>query len=253
METAFFKYEGAGNDFIMVDNRHMDFPAGEGLILRLCDRHFGIGADGLILLQEEPGFDFRMVYFNSDGRESTFCGNGGRCAAAFARQLGIVSDAASFIARDGKHEATFHGELVRLKMTDTIFPVKSGSGYTLFTGSPHYCEFVADVLQADVFGEGRRIRKSFGEEGINVNFIEKKDGRIFIRTYERGVEDETLSCGTGVTAAALLAAAEGYQSPVEVETRGGILSVEYSPSANGFAHVFLTGPARLVFSGSIRL
>jgi len=253
METAFFKYEGTGNDFIMVDNRRMDFPVGESLIQRLCDRRFGIGADGLILLQEEVGFDFRMVYFNSDGRESTFCGNGGRCAAAFARQLGIVSEKAFFIAKDGLHEATFMEEMVRLKMCDAEFPRVSGNGFVVFTGSPHYLQFVSDVKKEDVFNSGRKIRESFGEEGINVNFIEKMQDGISIRTYERGVEDETLSCGTGVTAAALLVAGEGFQSPVRVESRGGELSVEFAKSEKGFNSVFLSGPAKLVFSGKVSL
>ena len=253
MEETFFKYEGTGNDFIMVDNRRLDFPVGDGLIQKLCDRRFGIGADGLILLQEEAGFDFRMVYFNSDGRESTFCGNGGRCAAAFARQLGLVSDKAFFMAKDGGHQATFHGELVRLKMRDTELPEKSGNGFTLFTGSPHYLEFVTELKKVDVFSAGRRIRESFGVDGINVNFVEKKGNRISIRTYERGVEDETLSCGTGVTAAALLVSEEGFFSPVSVESRGGNLHVEFKRSENGFTDVFLTGPAKLVFSGKISL
>lgn len=249
METEFFKYEGTGNDFIMVDNRLKHFHADRNRIEELCNRRFGIGADGLILLEEEEGFDFRMVYFNSDGRESTFCGNGGRCVAAFARQLGIVSDKAFFVARDGSHHASMEGNLVRLKMRDTELPVKSGNGFVLFTGSPHYCEFTTDVSQMDVFREGRRIRQSFGEEGINVNFIERKSGGVMVRTYERGVEDETLSCGTGVTAAALLASEFEFASPVRVETSGGILSVEFSVSGNGFTDVFLSGPARLVFSG----
>jgi diaminopimelate epimerase len=253
METTFFKYEGTGNDFIMADNRRLDFPVGEGLIEKLCNRRFGIGADGLILLQEEAGFDFRMVYFNSDGRESTFCGNGGRCAAAFARQLGIVSDKAVFMAKDGAHEATLKEEMVRLKMRDAELPVKSGEGFTLFTGSPHYLEFVTELKQVDVFSRGRRIRESFGVEGINVNFVENKGDRISIRTYERGVEDETLSCGTGVTAAALLVSEKGFFSPVSVESRGGGLHVEFKRSENGFTDVFLTGPAKLVFSGKISL
>jgi diaminopimelate epimerase len=252
-EIVFYKYEGTGNDFIMLDNRMKKFPVDESLIKHLCDRRFGIGADGLILLEQQDGYDFRMVYFNSDGRESTFCGNGGRCAAAFARQLGLVQDTTYFMAKDGEHQASFEGNQVRLKMSDAGFPAPSGEGFTLFTGSPHYVEFNADVMQADVFGQGRKIRQSFGEDGINVNFVEEKTDGILIRTYERGVEDETLSCGTGVTAAALLASTRGYESPVLVESKGGQLRVEFSRSENGFTGVFLTGPVRQVFSGTIRI
>ncbi len=253
MKIPFFKYEGTGNDFIMVDNRNRIFPLESSLIARLCDRRFGIGADGLILLQEEEGFDFRMVYFNSDGRESTFCGNGGRCVAAFARQLNLVKDSARFVARDGEHLAVFSENLVRLKMMNTGLPREEKNGFSLFTGSPHFVCFVPDAAQADVFLEGRRIRQSFGEEGINVNFVEKKADRLLVRTYERGVEDETYSCGTGVTAAALISSLDGYSSPVLLETKGGELRVDFIKKDEGFTDVHLQGPARLVFSGIISL
>lgn len=256
MEIPFFKYEGAGNDFIMVDNRSGLFKENTKSIENLCDRRFGIGADGLILLENSDGHDFRMVYFNSDGRESTFCGNGGRCIVAFARQLGIVKEEVRFMAKDGFHEAVFEGELVKLRMSDAALPETESAlnGHRIFTGSPHFVQFVELVDSVDVFTEGRRIRKLFGEEGINVNFVEKQNDGLFVRTYERGVEDETLSCGTGVTAAALIAAVEaGYKSPIQIRSKGGNLRVEFKVLPDGFTDVFLTGPARMVFSGLISL
>lgn len=253
MEIPFQKYEGTGNDFIMVDNRKRNFPLESSLIARLCDRRFGIGADGLILLQEEEGFDFRMVYFNSDGRESTFCGNGGRCVAAFARQLNLVMDSARFVARDGEHHAVFSENLVRLKMLDTGLPEKYEDGHFLFTGSPHLVLQTKNLDLADVYGEGKRRREKYSPEGVNVNFMQQCEGLIRLRTYERGVENETLSCGTGVTAAALLAGISGYESPVTVETRGGKLIVEFQRSAGGFNEIYLNGPAREVFSGTISI
>ena len=251
MEICFHKYQGTGNDFIMIDDREGDFPAGTEFIAALCNRRFGIGADGLILIQKASGYDFRMVYLNSDGRESTFCGNGGRCAAAFARQLGMIAGEAHFVARDGEHYASLSGDMVRLKMTDAKLPVNEKGGFVLFTGSPHFVSLCRDAASVNVSAEGRSIRMSFGEEGINVNFMELRPGYICIRTYERGVEDETLSCGTGVTASALVAAGMGYPSPVTVESRGGHLQVEFDRQADGFTGVYLNGPAVHVFSGNI--
>lgn len=254
MEIPFFKYEGAGNDFIMVDNRSGFFLENTNSIENLCDRHFGIGADGLILLENSEGHAFRMVYFNSDGLESTFCGNGGRCIVAFARQLGIVKDEVRFMAKDGFHEAVFEGDLVKLRMSDAALPETALNGHRIFTGSPHFVQFVKVVDSVDVFSEGQRIRKLFGEDGINVNFVEKQNDGLFVRTYERGVEDETLSCGTGVTAAALTAAVDaGYKSPIQIRSKGGNLRVEFKVLPDGFTDVFLTGPARMVFSGLISL
>jgi diaminopimelate epimerase len=254
MEIPFFKYEGAGNDFIMVDNRSGFFKESTESIAGLCNRRFGIGADGLILLENSEGHDFKMVYFNSDGRESTFCGNGGRCIVAFARQLGIVKQEARFMAKDGFHEANFEGELVKLRMMDATLPETQIGGSSIFTGSPHFVQFVEELVSVDVFSEGRRIRNLFGEDGINVNFVEKQNDGLFVRTYERGVEDETLSCGTGVTAAALIAAVEAnYKSPIQILSKGGNLRVEFKVLTNGFSDVFLIGPARMVFSGLISL
>ena len=168
MEIPFFKYEGAGNDFIMVDNRSGIFNQNTESIARLCNRRFGIGADGLILLENSEGHDFRMVYFNSDGRESTFCGNGGRCIVAFARQLGIVKEEARFMAKDGFHQASFDGELVKLRMMDATLPEAQVDGSSIFTGSPHFVQFVEDADSVNVFAEGRRIRNLFGEEAPRI-------------------------------------------------------------------------------------
>ena len=253
MQFRFSKYEGSGNDFIMADNREGFFTADEERIALLCHRRFGIGADGLILIENSAESDFFMRYFNCDGKESTFCGNGGRCAAAFANQLGICGHRTFFEAKDGLHEAEIRGRDVRLKMINTGKPVKHKDGMYLFTGSPHLVYFSENVNQTDVFSEGRRIRRDFSEEGSNVNFVQLLPGFIRMRTYERGVENETLSCGTGVTAAALVVSQMGYSSPVRVETPGGNLQVEFKTDADGFTEVYLSGPASFVFSGTISL
>lgn len=260
MEIRFFKYQGTGNDFIMIDNRDRELSLSNEQVAFLCHRRFGIGADGLILLESEPGFDFRMVYYNSDGNQSSMCGNGGRCIVAFARQLGLVNDRASFSAIDGAHEATISGEgIVALKMQD-VKNVESGEDFFyLNTGSPHYVKFIKDVESYDVFHEGKKIRNSerFLEEGTNVNFMEKQDNEIFVRTYERGVEDETFSCGTGVTAAALVAALKGISTSKNnclVKTKGGMLEVSFEKVLEqNFYNIWLKGPALLVFKGSVSL
>jgi len=256
MKIHFYKYEGTGNDFILIDNRNQTFEKGEELIRQICDRRFGVGADGLILLENNEKADFKMVYYNSDGRESTFCGNGGRCIVAFARFLGIIQDSTRFEAKDGIHEASVKADSIRLKMRDVKDIKRRENGYELFTGSPHFVEFRGHVMQLDVKSEGRQIRTmvDWMPDGINVNFVEKKTDGIFVRTYERGVEDETLSCGTGVTASALIAAFDGYNSPVNVETPGGFLQVEFERKGSyTYSDVFLTGPARLVFEGTIEI
>jgi len=257
MELHFFKYQGTGNDFIMIDNRSGQVVLSPEQVAFLCHRRFGIGADGLILLEPEKGFDFKMVYYNSDGNLSSMCGNGGRCITAFARQLGIISDKARFVAVDGPHEANINDDGVALKMQD-VKQVELGEDYFyLNTGSPHYVKMVQDVEHLDVFSEGRNIRNSarFREEGTNVNFIEKLEDALFVRTYERGVEDETLSCGTGVTAAALVAAVNGIatgKNSCIVKTRGGTLEVTFEKVLEkNFYNIWLKGPAVLVFEGSI--
>lgn len=260
MLITFYKYQGTGNDFIMVDNREKKFVPELSVINKLCDRRFGIGADGLILLENAKGYDFSMVYFNSDGNESTMCGNGGRCIVAFAAFLGIIKLQTKFIAIDGEHEAKIlENGIVSLKMKDVTRIEKSGNDYVLDTGSPHFVRLVDKVSEVDVFREGRKIRQSEGflAKGINVNFIELNNGILKVRTYERGVENETLSCGTGVTASALVAAFTGLTNGREeckVAVQGGELKVKYKKhNGNSFIDVWLEGAAEFVFKGEIEI
>jgi len=260
MHIDFYKYQGTGNDFILLDNRtnlYGDITARE--VHFLCHRHFGIGADGLMLLDKREGFDFEMTYFNSDGNTSSMCGNGGRCIVQFAAKLGIRKSKYHFYAIDGAHEAEIdlNGD-VRLKMKDVDDVEFSYNHYVLNTGSPHYVKSVPDVSHLDVVNEGRAIRhsKEFDAEGINVNFVQTlEDDAIYVRTYERGVEDETFSCGTGVTAAALVSAHNDHGfNQVEVKTLGGTLRVEFEKTGEKtFSDVWLCGPAQIVFQGQITL
>ncbi len=258
IKIPFHKYQGAGNDFVMVDNRAGIFPDASNVVLiaRLCDRRFGIGADGLILLENAPGFDFRMVYFNADGRESSMCGNGGRCIVAFAKHLGLIGDQCRFIAIDGPHEARMTTpDSVELKMSDVATVTQTSDGdYILNTGSPHYIQFVDQLDELPVAELGRKIRYSetFRAEGINVNFVESTEAGISVATYERGVEDETLSCGTGVTAAAIawyLKNPKANLTDIAIATKGGRLQVRFTPVGKGFEAVWLCGPAVQVFEG----
>jgi len=260
MKIEFYKYQGTGNDFILLDNRkniYNDITTKQ--VNSLCHRRFGIGADGLMMLNNKMGFDFEMKYFNADGKEGSMCGNGGRCILKFAVMLGIKKTKYHFSATDGEHDAEidFNGG-VRLKMKDVSGAEFSYDHYVLNTGSPHYVKNVPDVSQVDVVNEGRAIRnsKEFAEEGINVNFVETlDDDTIYVRTYERGVEEETLSCGTGVTAAALISAHNdnGFNR-VEVKTDGGKLSVEFEKiSEKEFTNIWLCGPAEFVFKGELNL
>jgi diaminopimelate epimerase len=259
MQIQFQKYQGTGNDFILIDNRKKEISLTTKQIKFLCDRRFGIGADGLMLLELEPGVDFKMVYFNSDGNESSMCGNGGRCISAFAHKLGLIQDRAKFIAIDGLHEAIIYLGGVALKMGDVKNVTKGENFYYLNTGSPHYVKFVFDVKHFPVFDEGKKIRNSdtFVAEGTNVNFIEKIDDTLFVRTYERGVEDETYSCGTGVTAAALVASLTGVASGknnCKISTLGGNLNVKFDRVLeNNFYNIWLEGPADFVYDGVITL
>lgn len=259
MKTTFYKYQGTGNDFVMIDDRAGDFPASQKLIASLCHRRFGIGSDGLILLQNAEGYDFRMVYYNADGGEGSMCGNGGRCVVRFAHDLGLFTEKTSFIAVDGAHEASVDNEVIRLKMS----PVAGIEGHESYdfmnTGSPHYVTYVDNVKEADVIDTGKDIRYGpiYGPiGGTNVNFVEVlEENHLSVRTYERGVEDETYSCGTGVTACALSAhVREGWLGPITVETIGGTLEVDFDePFSGSFDDIFLIGPAIQVFKGEVEV
>jgi diaminopimelate epimerase len=260
MEISFYKYQGTGNDFVILDNRKKTY---DGLttaqVKFLCDRRFGIGADGLMLLNLHPDHDFEMKYYNSDGRESTMCGNGGRCLTKFANDMGMAQTTYRFLAIDGPHESSINTDgTVALKMNDVSNIRYEHGNFILNTGSPHFVIMASDVMHLDVYKKGHDIRYSpaFREEGINVNFVEQTEepDQIIVRTYERGVENETLSCGTGVTAAALVCSHNdnGFNR-VEVKTKGGQLSVEYEKSGNQYTQVWLNGPAERVFEGKIRL
>jgi len=258
MNYTFYKYQGTGNDFVIIDNRDMRFDrTNNALVAKLCDRRFGIGADGLMLLQTKAGYDFEMVYYNSDGNESSMCGNGGRCIVAFAHKLGLIKNKARFTAIDGEHEAVIENTIVKLKMNDVKGIERNPDFYFLNTGSPHYVAFVKDVEHFNVFEEGKKIRYNarFKEKGTNVNFIEKKDNHLLVRTYERGVEGETYSCGTGVTAAAIVAAIANTFGPVEscnINTLGGNLNVRFhKKTEEEFDNIWLEGPATFVFEGSV--
>lgn len=260
MELTFYKYQGTGNDFVMIDNRSQFFPKeNTQLIEKLCDRRFGIGADGLILLENHADFDFKMVYYNSDGNESSMCGNGGRCLVAFAKQMGVVKNKAKFEAFDGYHFATIDDEgIVALQMKD-VDAIKNESNYTfLNTGSPHHVQLVNDLKNLDVKVEGAKIRYSdlYGNAGSNINFVNQLANDIFaVRTYERGVEDETLSCGTGVTAVAIAMHQLGKtkNNIIDLNVEGGKLKVQFDEDNGSYTNVFLIGPATFVFEGKIEI
>lgn len=257
MQIHFYKYQGTGNDFVILDNRKNEYSLTKKQVAFLCHRRFGIGADGLMLLNAHDGFDFEMKYYNADGAESSMCGNGGRCLVKFAADRGIVKRDYRFLAIDGEHEASIDIDgTVSLKMSD-VDQVRYDHGkYVLNTGSPHYVDVVEDVLHMNIVECGRQVRYSdaFKREGINVNFVQQtaEPDRIIVRTYERGVEDETYSCGTGVTAAALVCFhnENGYNR-VEVKTKGGDLSVEFDKTDDSYHNIWLIGPASKVFEGDI--
>lgn len=260
MQIEFYKYQGTGNDFVMIDNRSDFFPKSNvRLVERLCDRRFGVGADGLILLENDVETDFRMVYYNSDGNESSMCGNGGRCLVAFANQLGVIHDKTTFIATDGLHHATVNKEsIVSLQMIDVNEVQKKDSYTFLNTGSPHHVQIVDDLEHYNVKENGAAIRygELYGQKGSNVNFVKKiSDSEFSLRTYERGVEDETLACGTGATAVAIAMNATGQtdKTAIDINVEGGKLAVSFDKLGEHFTNVFLIGPAKFVFKGTIEI
>lgn len=259
MKLFFQKYQGAGNDFIILDNRECLYDAlTTEQVNFLCDRRFGIGADGLMLLNTHAETDFEMKYFNADGREGSMCGNGGRCLAAFAHALGLIKDHTQFMAIDGLHEAILKDNgWVELKMQDVSRIERNRDTAILDTGSPHYVKYMDRLAEVDVVAEGRKVRYNdrFAQNGINVNFVEYGPDALMIRTYERGVEDETLACGTGITAAAIVAAGnlnQAYEIPVKA--RGGNLAVRFDKiDDQHYSNIWLCGPAKFVFEGTIEL
>ncbi len=257
----FFKYHGAGNDFVMIDNRDNSFCTDESYIHLLCNRRLGIGSDGLITINNsnEIGIDFQMQYFNADGKEGSMCGNGGRCAVWFAHQLGMIKQNTTFRGIDGIHSAQIissqgKNAVIALQMIDVENITPYQQGYFLNTGSPHVVMFVEDVINYDVIFHGNKIRyDNFFTNGTNVNFVQiNKDNSVFVRTFERGVEDETLSCGTGVTASALVVAMlKNIDNQIALKTRGGDFVVRFSKNKNNFNSIFLQGPVCEVFEGKI--
>lgn len=258
MNVNFSKYHGTGNDFVLIDDREEVFPINNrAAIEHLCHRRFGIGADGLMLVRNDSKYDFRMVYFNSDGNESTMCGNGGRCIVAFAYKLGVIQDKTSFIAIDGPHDAEVVGnDYVRLKMIDVSNVEIGDNYYYLNTGSPHYISYKNGFKEEGIVEEARKIRYNnrFKEEGTNVNFVKLEENSLFVRTYERGVENETFSCGTGVVASAISAGLKNNSNEhvYQIKTLGGDLKVSYDADfeKNEFKNIWLEGPATFVFSGT---
>jgi len=260
MKISFSKYQGTGNDFVIIDNRQNNIVLTTEQIAFICDRKKGIGADGLMLLGNKEGYDFEMIYYNANGLEGSMCGNGGRCLTQFAYDIGLNKKQFNFSAIDGPHESTINEDgWVYLKMSDVNAVEKNIDSDTPFfvlnTGSPHYIEMVDSINSVDVFGLGQMIRFNdrFKSEGINVNFVEQQDDKIFVRTYERGVENETLSCGTGVTAAALISGIEKLgEQTIQIETLGGKLAVRFNNKGDQvFNNIWLMGPGTFVFSGSI--
>ena len=260
MKIDFYKFQGTGNDFVLLDNRDNKYTSlSTKQIAFLCDRRFGIGADGLMLLESHSSLDFKMVYFNSDGNESTMCGNGGRCIVAFSKLLGISNSEVKFEAIDGVHKAKINSEnVVDLEMIDVSEINTYEDDYVLDTGSPHYVSILDDVSNLDVFNSGKEIRNSveFKENGINVNFVSKIDNDSYkVRTYERGVEDETFSCGTGVTASVIALNEKNLlnNNEIKVSTLGGDLEVKFDKKESVYTNIWLCGPATFVFKGVINV
>jgi diaminopimelate epimerase len=261
VKVKFYKYQGAGNDFILIDNlKNIVNHQNPKLIARLCDRRFGIGGDGMMFLQDRDGYDFEMVYYNADGQPSSMCGNGGRCIVAFAKFLGIIDAETDFLAVDGPHHAKIseNGDWVSLQMIDVDEINKDNDAYVLDTGSPHYIKQVSGLKDKDVYHDGYAIRNNntYKAKGINVNFVEPLNGGYFVRTFERGVEDETYACGTGVTAVALAMAKHNNQTGklnTPIKVLGGDLNIRFETDGKHFSHIFLEGPAVQVFDGEVEI
>ncbi|TWJ02308.1 diaminopimelate epimerase [Mucilaginibacter frigoritolerans] len=261
MTTHFYKYQGAGNDFILLDNRTNAINhQNPKLIVSLCDRRFGIGGDGLMLLQNKAGYDFEMVYYNADGQPSSMCGNGGRCIVAFAKFLGVIDTETNFLAVDGPHYAKISasGDWVSLQMINVDTINTDEDAYVLNTGSPHYVKMVSGLKEKDVYQDGYDIRNNntYKALGINVNFVEPNNDGYFVRTFERGVEDETYACGTGVTAVALAMAKHNHQSGqiiTPIKVLGGDLNIRFNYDGHTFKDIFLEGPAVKVFEGEVEV
>ncbi len=256
MNLTFHKYQGTGNDFIIVDNRTKTFPKNNvSIIEKLCDRNFGVGADGIILIENDTESDFRMIYYNADGSE-TMCGNGGRCAVAFAKYLNIINNTTSFTAFDGPHYAEIKDNIVSLQMIDVDEIVISNNHTFVYTGTQHHVELVEDLVNFPVFEKGKGIRNSYKDPGSNVNFVEQLNANTFkVRTYEKGVENETLACGTGVTAVAIAMHTTGKtkSTSINLPVQGGNLSVSFNEKNGVYTNVFLQGPATFVFKGNIEI
>jgi diaminopimelate epimerase len=261
VNIQFYKYQGAGNDFVLVDNRkNVIDHHNPALIAQICDRRFGVGGDGMMFLQHKPGYDFEMVYYNSDGQPSSMCGNGGRCIVAFAKYLGVIENETTFLAVDGEHYAKIstEGDWVSLQMIDVDHISRDGEAYVLNTGSPHYIKLTDDLKHKNVYQEGHAIRNNatYRKEGININFAEPLGEGYFVRTFERGVENETYACGTGVTAVALAMAQHNKQSghiTTAIKVLGGDLNIRFDYDGAKFTNIFLEGPAKLVFEGEIAM
>ncbi len=254
MNLTFYKYQGTGNDFVMIDNRTKIFPKqNTDKISQICDRHFGIGADGIILIENDEKFDFKMIYFNADGSQ-TFCGNGARCAVAFAKHLDIIKDKTTFSAVDGEHFAEINDTIISLQMIDVVDIKVNENSIFMHTGTQHHIEMVDTLDNYPVFKNGKKIRDSYDFPGSNVNFVQQiNDATFRVRTYEKGVEDETLACGTGVTAVAIaMHKTEKTKSNlISLPVEGGLLEVSFTEKNGTYKNVFLKGPAQFVFKGSI--
>lgn len=256
MDLTFYKYQGTGNDFVMIDNRSKTFKKGTTeIISHITNRHFGIGADGIILIENDENLDFKMIYFNADGSQ-TFCGNGARCAVAFAKKLDIIKEKTTFSAVDGEHYAEIKNGIVSLQMIDVDAIQVHKNSVFMNTGTQHHVEMVADLNGYPVFKNGKKIRNSYTDPGSNVNFVQQIDAATFrVRTYEKGVEDETLACGTGVTAVAIAMHKinNTKSNLISLPVEGGILEVSFTEENGTYKNVFLKGPATFVFKGKITI